>query len=1020
MGCLSDQRLAEYVEGKLDAAAVDAVESHIDECADCRLAIAEAARGRAPVADPSGFDFDSTMLDAKQRSPSPTPDREPGGAAQSGESALGPGTQVGRYVVRRIVGSGGMGLVYAAYDPKLDREIALKILRPELISLADERLDREAKLMARLAHPNVITIHDVGSIGQQLYVAMELVVGTTLRQRLRELRKKQPGKRQPPWREVLPLFIAAGRGLAAAHREGVVHRDFKPENVLVGDDGRVRVTDFGLACVALPGEPKKNVSLDALQAISTSPLTQTGAVLGTPAYMAPEQLRGGDANALSDQFGFCVALYEGLYGERPFAGKTLAEIEASITRGVIRTPDTRVPAWLRRAVLRGLRATPTDRWPSMDALLDSLGRDPAARRWRFVLFGGALLLIIGAFVVARLQQAERPCRGAANRLAGVWDAPARQAVQKAFAATGVPYAEDAWRSVLQALDVYSQAWVRMHTEACEATHVRGEQSADLLDLRMNCLDRQRRELQALVAVYAQADASVIKRAVSAAPIPANLRVCADTRELLQPVRPPTDPAVRTRIAALEQRLAALRAQHQAGQYKDALQAAGTAAAESATLSYDPIEAEAQLILGDLQQTLGEHAAAESSFYRALWAGEAGKQDRIAAQAWTRLVYIVGFSQERVAESQRLVQHAEAALRRMGGDELERAALERAAGSIAFSQGQYREAQRRFEASRALLEKTLGPDSLELCEVLRRLALVFEPLGDWTQAIELERRVLAILERRFGPEHPESAESRRRLAQHLFYNEYLGESLRLAQHALATFEKSDASDEDHIAAALLGVSEILLAMERGQEALPLTTRALAIRSKRREPGHTEVAEALAAHSTALLQTGQPAQIEQALIEALRVREILQKSLGTEHVKYAWALSDLGHLYAARGDRRKALDSHRDSLRALERSQVTDPWSIEKQRVEVGRAERMLPDLTAALTTLERAVTTLERDDPIAILLGDAYFELAQVLTALHRDPDRAQRLARDALNIYRREPTGRERRITTVERFLGKK
>ena len=342
------------------------------------------------------------------------------------------------------------------------------------------------------------------------------------------------------------------------------------------------------------------------------------------------------------------------------------------------------------------------------------------------------------------------------------------------------------------------------------------------------------------------------------PVAASLRVCADARELLQPARPPQDPQARARIAALEQRIAGLRAQHQAGQYQAALRAAELAASDSVTLAYAPVTAEAYLMLGDLQQTLGEYAAAESSFYRALWAGEAGKQDRIAAKAWTRLVYVVGYSQERVGEAQRLVQHADAALRRLGDDEIERASLQSAAGSIAFQQGRYPEAQQRFEQSRTLIEQALGPDSLELAEVLQRLALVYEPLGVWAQAIALERRCLAIFEQRFGSVHPQTADSRRRLAQHLFYNEYFEEALRLAQQALATYERSYPTDDEHIAAALLGVAEILLDMDRGQEALPLTARALDIRSKRRDLWHTDVAEALAAHSAALLQEGRHAQ------------------------------------------------------------------------------------------------------------------------------------------------------------------
>ncbi|MBL9009498.1 MAG: serine/threonine protein kinase, partial [Myxococcales bacterium] len=795
-----------------------------------------------------------------------------------------------------------------------------------------------------------------------------------------------------------------------------VHRDFKPDNVLVGHDGRVRVTDFGLARVLTEAEVQPAMPDSHEATLWASQLTRTGALLGTPAYMAPEQLRGGEADAKSDQFGFCIALYEALYGERPFAGSTLAELEQAISRGEVRPLSKKSgPAWLRRVVLRGLQAEPAQRWPSMDALLSALGREPIAWRLRLMAAALALLLAVSAVAVARVPARSSSCPDASAKLVGVWDQGQRQRVQRAFFSTGVAYAEAAFRSVSQALDAYAQAWLRMHAEACEATHVRGEQSTALLDLRMHCLEKQRQALQALAALYAQADAELIERAARIVPTVSTLRSCSDARELMQPTPLPADPSLRARIAAIEQRLATVRAEHQAGHYQTALRAATAVTAEASALAHAPLAAEAHLLLGEIQQTLGEHRAAEASLYQALWAGEAGKQDRIAAKAWIGLVYVVGYSMERPDESQRLVQHAEAALRRLGGDELERANLESAIGSIDFAQGRYGQARLRFDASRSLIEKTLGAESPELVLVLQRLALVLEPLGVWAEAIALERRALAILETQVGAEHPQTADSRRRLAQHLFYNEYFEDALSMAQHALTTCQRNYAGDDDHVASALLGVSEILLDMQRGAEALPLATRALAIRRQHRDAWHTELAEALAQHGQALLQVGQT---QQALSEALRVKEIVTRTLGTGHVKYAWAMADLGRVYAARGELRRAYDAHREGLRALSHSQVTDVWSVEKQRVEVGRAELALRDGRAAVATLSLAVANLERDDSIAILLGDAYLRLAEARALVGQRDARTQHLAQQALVIFRRQPIGRARRIAEVERFLA--
>ncbi len=318
-----------------------------------------------------------------------------------------PPMKIGRFTIVRMLGEGGMGVVYLAYDEELDRRVAVKLLHggrgPE--DEAQRRLQREAQAMARLAHPNVVAVHDVGTFEGQVFVAMEFVAGRDLRAWLRS----EPRT----WRELLSQFVQAGEGLAAAHEAELVHRDFKPDNVLVGDDGRVRVADFGLAfdgtTSGLGPDVTTQVSAEVLH-------TETGAVLGTPAYMAPEQIRGERADARTDQFGFCVALYEGLYGTRPFSGKTLAALAVAIEAGDIAAPpeDTEVPHWLRAAVVRGLAAEPDSRWPSMRALLDVLGDDPLLRRRRRIR-ALAVTLVVVAVVVAASWAAVRGIRHGARQ-----------------------------------------------------------------------------------------------------------------------------------------------------------------------------------------------------------------------------------------------------------------------------------------------------------------------------------------------------------------------------------------------------------------------------------------------------------------------------------------------------------------------------------------------------------------------------------------------------------------------------
>ena len=326
------------------------MEQHLATCPDCLLLVENAGRA-------SSVALDSTVFPGLDDTCPP----------------VEPETRVGRYIVRSGVGAGAMGRVYAAYDPTLDREVALKLLHPSAGSAhLEARLLREAKAMARLAHhPEVVPVYDAGRHGAQLFIAMEFVEGGTLRAWL--------ATRPRSWREIVAVFQRAGRGLAHAHARGLVHRDFKPDNVLVGRDGRVRVTDFGLARVlrdvadAAPISSGPTHRAGARRAVDAS-LTRTGTLVGTPAYMAPEQLDGGNADARSDIFSFCVALYEALYGERPFKGSTVAQLRDVTSRGRISPPrgDRGVPRGLGRALRMGLRPRSEDRHASMAALLEAV------------------------------------------------------------------------------------------------------------------------------------------------------------------------------------------------------------------------------------------------------------------------------------------------------------------------------------------------------------------------------------------------------------------------------------------------------------------------------------------------------------------------------------------------------------------------------------------------------------------------------------------------------------------------
>ena len=374
--CLDDNVASEFVSGALPDTSITRVESHLASCRDCRMLV-------AALAGDHGDDSNAKTRKHERESHSqvgPTPTK-----------TYTIGDRVGRYLVLSTLGAGGMGVVFAAYDPQLDRKVALKLLRGNLGVTTKEartRLRREAQAIAQLNHPNVVGVYDVGTTDDgDLYIAMEFVEGQTLTSWLKAYPRT--------WREIIDVFRQAARGLFAAHSVGLLHRDFKPDNVLVGEgDGRVRVTDFGLArSVFAVDEPSKAVG--TVTALNVE-LTATGTVLGTPRYMPPEQLLGPAIDARSDQFSFCVALYEALYGVHPLPGGTAVSMLEKGERPLPPPEATSVPVWVHKIVARGLERDRTKRYPSMAELIAELSPAPVRSRARLaVALGAAIVLVAG-------------------------------------------------------------------------------------------------------------------------------------------------------------------------------------------------------------------------------------------------------------------------------------------------------------------------------------------------------------------------------------------------------------------------------------------------------------------------------------------------------------------------------------------------------------------------------------------------------------------------------------------------
>jgi eukaryotic-like serine/threonine-protein kinase len=316
--------------------------------------------------------------------PEPIDDDPPDLHIGSATTELRPGRRVGRYIVRSLLGRGGMGVVYEAIDRKVGRRLALKLVHGHgggTARTATDRLLREAQALARLNHPNIVALYDFGTTDTGVFIAMEHVRGESLRTWMNG---------EHSWRDIVGVFVEAGRGLKAAHAAGIVHRDFKPTNVLVGYDRRVKVLDFGLArrratsaVQSKPQRSQRRPDSTPDNPLLATRLTSGGVIVGTTHYMSPEQLMDLDIGPASDQFSFCVALWEALYGERPYPGETMLQLALAYRDERITPPKRRgVPGTIRRALLRGLQLRPTDRFSSMHQLLEALEQACRRRRTR--------------------------------------------------------------------------------------------------------------------------------------------------------------------------------------------------------------------------------------------------------------------------------------------------------------------------------------------------------------------------------------------------------------------------------------------------------------------------------------------------------------------------------------------------------------------------------------------------------------------------------------------------------------
>ena len=559
-------------------------------------------------------------------------------------------------------------------------------------------------------------------------------------------------------------------------------------------------------------------------------LTQTGAMLGTPAYMAPEQFAGTGGDARADQFSFCVALYEGVYGRRPFAGDNALALMANVVAGTVTDPppEARVPAWIRKILVRGLSTEPKDRYPSMTELLAALGHDPAVRRRRWLAVAA-----VAAFVVAGAAGAHRftadqhaMCAGGPGRAASVWGPQRRAAVERAFQASGNKNAARALASVSELVEQYLARWTGMYAETCEATQVRGEQSAEVLDLRMGCLGERLSSVRALGDVFVSADSGVVDNAVAAASALPALDRCADVPMLRAVIKPPDDPAVRAKVAAAREQVARVKALGDSGQCTQAASAGAAAVSTANAVGYLPLEAEAHLALGRLGETCTSGPKSIAELDDAVFAADASRHDQVSIEA---SLFLGTFYSNRLHDTRmarNALRHGEAVLARFPEHPILQAWLADAQAQVAFDEGHLEEALRQAQKVLALKETVLGSSPFDVAVSASNVALKFHALNRDREAEPLIRRAVDLFTKLSGSDSTMVAVTLVNEAEILTALGRLAEAQVVLDDALVTFKRQQAA-AFYVGYALLDLGTLQMAEHRAGAAVDTLEQAAAL-------------------------------------------------------------------------------------------------------------------------------------------------------------------------------------------------
>lgn len=863
------------------------------------------------------------------------------------------GRVIGRFVVLKSLGQGGMGKVLEAYDPQLDRKVALKLVRRPF-SRYTNQLKEEAQRLAKFEHPNVVSVYDVGEHDGEVFIAMELVEGQTLLQWQQNHRF---------WREILDVYIQAGRGLDQAHTQKLIHRDFKPSNCVLGQDGRVRVLDFGLAREDQPigrgtdelPQESGAASGRSTRTTGTSTTTHDGKptrsrLAGTEGYIAPERLLGRRASASSDQYSYCVALFEALYGRHPNLPEPEPEPSGPLSR--------RVPGWLRGVVVRGLSDNPEERWPDMQTLLARLER---GRRRSWLRKGAFVVVGVGGLILGSWWsrgESVGPCddvRAAIQKSRErVWSDDRQLRVQESLMAQRVSYASETWERVQGQIDGYLDNWSEVQVDACEAVWVRHERSQAALVLQQSCLHDGYRRLGHAIERLEYADELTVKDAVKLVTRLPSLEACMDAEALARRSRPVE--ASDELLDTLRDKLSRARSYQLTGHFDTALPLVVSVLEDTEDLPATGLAAGALQLRGQLELDLGRNELAAEYLEKAVEEGMRYDQVDVTLEALSGWIHVLAIGQERLGAAQGLEPVADALISRH--DEPLQAADVYI--SIAQAWAHFEDFGAARVRYRQALEKIGELDSIAKARALDGLAQLARQEDDEGAALDLFQESLSVRESLLGSRHPDTVFARVELCGALSQLRP-DEALEFCQRALE-FLAEDSSDPGRIAHV-----------------------------------YNSMASAYRAQGN----------IEQSEVALLRALEGWTQAYGPEHIFVAKVHFNLGRILEQQDRSSEAAAAYRAALRSAGAKSSTSRGTIRYTSLAV-KCHRQLGLISAEKRELDRAIEHYET----GLAMLDPKLESHQRLKAnlLNRhgealrelgDAERASNEHREALEIYQR-------------------